>query len=100
VRISKWSLLNRTFLIEDGTRVINAMTKRMVMVHFTSKMEGITKDSGKTIRCMVLVSFTMRMERLPTKVIGKMISSMARAEFTTQSQLLSMRISTTRTSLS
>ncbi len=70
------------------------------MEHFILKTVGTIKVNGKTIRCMGLVNFIMKMEQLPMKDIGKMMSLMGKAGSTTQNQSYSKDNLTTKTFLS
>lgn len=77
-------------------KVISYMTKGMVMVYCTSKMEVIMMESGKMTKCMGLVNFITRMDLLLMKVTGKTISSMVKGEYTIWSLLIFHKSSTIR----
>ena len=66
---------------------------------FTIKMAGTTKDSGRTIRWMAMVSFTMKVASLLMKGNGLKINSTASVRFTMTILWGSPAASTTRISI-
>jgi hypothetical protein len=57
------------------------MAKRMVKENYNLMMEDIMQDNGKITRCMVMVGYIIRMDKLLTKATGKMINFLGLEEF-------------------
>lgn len=64
-------------------KVIKETDKETAREYYILKMEGTTKDSGKTIKCMVLVNSITRTAQSPMKDIGKTTNLTGKDVFTT-----------------
>jgi hypothetical protein len=78
-------------------RATSSTGKEMGMEFSILKMVGTMKANGKTIKCMVLGNSITRMERLPTKDIGKTMNSTVKDVSITQSQFHSRMSSIIKT---
>lgn len=77
--------------MEADTKVINCEGCDKASVDLSTRMEGITKDSGTETKWKALPSCSIRMGKLLMKAIGAMICSMALADYGMISQKLSNR---------
>ena len=75
---------------------ISAIMNETDMGYYTLLMEDIMTANGSQIRCMDLVSYSIKMEKQPMKGIGKMISLMDKVGSTTWSQNKAMKSLTTK----
>ena len=55
-------MLKKIYLKEVVIKVTNARMREAVMALYTTKMEDTIRVSGKLTKCMVLVNYTTKME--------------------------------------